>query len=158
MGDTEFIIEPGKQDIIIRREFDAPRDVVFKALTDPALIPNWWGPRIYETIVDEMQAQPGGKWRFINRNDQFETAFHGVYHEVTPDRIVQTNEWEGMPGHVGLETATLEERNGRTVMTATALFPSVEDRDANVANGMEGGARETYDRLDEVVEGLLAKA
>jgi len=157
MGDTQIIIEPGKQDIVFRREFDAPREIVFRALTDPSLIPNWWGPRMYETIVDKMEARPGGAWRFINRSPEFETGFHGVYHEVTPERIVQTTEWEGMPGHVGLETALLEERDGKTLMTAIALFPTVEDRDANVANGMEGGARETYDRLDEVIQSLAAR-
>ena len=91
------------------------------------------------------------------RSRVVETGFHGVYHEVTPERIVQTTEWEGMPGHVGLETALLEERDGKTLMTAIALFPTVEDRDANVANGMEGGARETYDRLDEVIQSLGAR-
>ena len=158
MADTEITIEPGKQDIVFKREFDAPREVVFRALTDPTLIPNWWGPRMYETIVDEMEPRPGGRWRFINRSPEFETGFHGVYHEISVERIVQTNEWEGMPGHVGLETAMLDERDGRTLMIAIALFPSVEDRDANVANGMEGGARETYERLAEVVAGLLARA
>lgn len=157
MGDTEIIIEPGKQDIVFKREFDAPRDIVFRALTDPALIPSWWGPRAYKTIVDEMEARVGGRWRFITRSDTFETGFHGVYHEVSVERIVQTTEWEGMPGHVGLETATLEEHDGRTSLTAIALFPSVEDRDANVANGMEAGSRETYDRLDELVRGLAAR-
>ena len=123
MGDTQIIIEPGKQDIVFKREFDAPREIVFRALTDPSLIPNWWGPRIYETIVDNMDARPGGTWRFINRSPEFETGFHGVYHEVSPDRIVQTTEWEGMPGHVGLETATLEERDGKTLMTAVVAVP-----------------------------------
>ena len=159
MGDTEIIIEPGKQDIVFKRVFDAPRDVVFKALTDPTLIPNWWGPRKYETIVDEMEARAGGRWRFINRGPEGEFGFHGVYHDiVAPERIVQTTEFEGVPGHVGLETATLEEVDGKTHMLAMSLFPSVEDRDATVASGMEAGARETYDRLDELVQGMLSRA
>jgi uncharacterized protein YndB with AHSA1/START domain len=160
MGDTEIIIEPGKQDIVFKRQFDAPRDVVYRALTDPTLIPNWWGPRRYETIVDEMEPHAGGRWRFINRNAQTgeEFGFHGVYHSVTPDAIVQTTEFEGFPGSVGLETAMLEERDGKTYMTAVSLAPSVEARDGIVASGMESGARETYDRLEEVVEGLLARA
>ena len=160
MGDTEIIIEPGRQDIVFKREFDAPMDVVFRALTDPTLIPTWWGPRKYETIVDEMEARAGGRWRYINRNAETgeEFGFHGVYHEVTPARIVQTTEFEAFPGSVGLETATLEERDGRTLMTAVSLAPSVEARDGIVASGMESGARETYDRLDEVVQGLLARA
>ena len=101
-----------------------------------------------------------GRWRFVNRDDQGnEFGFHGVYHDVVaPERVVQTNEFEGVPGAVGLETATLEERDGKTVMTAVALFPSVEARDANVQHGMEEGARETYDRLAEVVQSLLVRA
>ena len=158
MGETEIIIEPGKQDIVFKRTFDAPRDVVFKALTDPAVIPNWWGPRKYETIVDEMEPRAGGRWRFINRGPEGEFGFHGVYHEVTPERVVQTTEFEGFPGSVGLETATLEEQDGKTLMVAVSLAPSVEARDAIVASGMESGARETYDRLDEVVQGMLSRA
>ena len=159
MAETEIIIEPGRQDIVFRHVFDAPRDVVWKALTDPALIPNWYGPRKYEAIVDYMEVKPGGRWRFINRgDDDQEFGFHGVYHDiVAPERIVQTNEFEGMPGHVGLETGTLTEQDGKTTFESIALFPSVEDRDMNVAHGMEGGARETYQRLEEVVAGLLAR-
>jgi uncharacterized protein YndB with AHSA1/START domain len=157
MGETEIIIEPGKQDIVFKREFDAPRDVVFRALTDPSLIPSWWGPRKYETIVDEMEPRAGGRWRYINRGPEGEFGFHGVYHEVTPERIVQTTEFEGFPGSVGLETATLEEVDGTTLMVAVSLAPTVEARDAIVASGMESGARETYDRLDEVVQGLLSR-
>jgi uncharacterized protein YndB with AHSA1/START domain len=160
MGETEIIIEPGRQDIVFRRTFDAPREVVFRALTDPALIPSWWGPRMYETIVDVMEPRAGGRWRFLNRGaDGQEFGFHGVYHEIeAPARVIQTTEFEGMPGHVGLETATLEEVGGKTLMTAVALFGSVEDRDMNVANGMEAGSRETYDRLDEVIQALLMPA
>ena len=160
MGDTEIIIEPGRQDIVFKRTFDAPRDVVFRALTDPGLVPNWWGPRKYETIVDEMEPRAGGRWRYINRNAETgeEFGFHGVYHEVTPDRIVQTTEFEDFPGSVGLETAMLEEHDGSTLMTAVSLAPSVEARDMIVASGMESGARETYDRLDEMIQSLLAHA
>jgi uncharacterized protein YndB with AHSA1/START domain len=159
MAETEIIIEPGKQDIVFRHVFDAPREIVWKALTEPSLIPNWYGPRIYEAIVDEMDVRPGGRWRFINRNAEgVEFGFHGVYHDVkAPERIVQTNEFEGVPGHVGLETGTLTEKDGKTTFESIALFPSVEDRDMNVANGMEWGARETYQRLEEVIAGLVAR-
>ena len=159
MAETEIIIEPGRQDIVFRHVFDAPREVVWKALTDPSLIPNWYGPRIYAAIVDEMDVRPGGRWRFINRNAEGqEFGFHGVYHDVVaPERIVQTNEFEGVPGHVGLETGTLTEKDGKTTFESIALFPSVEDRDMNVANGMEWGARETYQRLEEVIAGLVAR-
>jgi uncharacterized protein YndB with AHSA1/START domain len=154
-GDTEIVIEPGKQDIIFKRAFDAPRDIVFRALTDPSLVPSYWGPRKYETIVDVMEPREGGRWRFINRaTDGGEHYFKGVFHEVTPERIVQTSEYEGAPGHVALETATLEERDGKTYYTAISLAGSVEERDAVVESGMEGGARELYDRLDELVQEL----
>jgi uncharacterized protein YndB with AHSA1/START domain len=160
LGQTEFVIEPGRQDIIIRRTFDAPREVVFKAITDPSLIPNWWGPRRYSTDVDVMEVKPGGRWRFINRAaDGTEFGFHGVFHDVVaPERVTQTFEFEGVPGHVSLDTATLEEADGKTTMVASSVFQSVEDRDGMVASGMEGGARETYDRLAEVIENLRVRA
>lgn len=140
----------------MKRIYDAPRALVFKAYTDPALIPQWWGPRMYATIVDKLDARPGGLWRFLNRDkDGTEYAFHGVYHEVAaPERIVATFEFEGVPGHVSLETLTLEESGGRTMLTNTSVFQSVTDRDGMLQHGMEEGAVETMDRLGE----LLAKA
>ena len=152
MSETEIIIEPGKQDIVFKKVFDAPRDIVFRALTDPSLVPSYWGPRKYEVIVDEMEPRAGGRWRFLSRGEEGEFGFHGVYHEVTPDRIVQTTEFEGAPGQVALETAMLEERDGKTYYTGVSLAPSVEARDAVVAHGMESGARELYERLEELVE------
>ena len=154
MDDTEIIIEPGKQDIVFKKVFDAPREIVFRALTDPSLVPSYWGPARYETIVEVMEPRAGGRWRYVQRGPEGEFGFHGVYHEVTPDRIVQTNEFEGAPGHVALETATLEERDGKTYYTAVSLAGSVADRDAVVAAGMEGGARELYDRLETLVDEL----
>jgi uncharacterized protein YndB with AHSA1/START domain len=160
MSDMEVIIEPGKQDVVFKRSFDAPRDVVFRALTDPGLIASWWGPRKYETIVDKQDPRPGGEWRYINRNKETgeEFAFRGVFHTVSPELTVQTNEFEAFPGVPALEWMTLEERDGRTYLTAVSLAQSVEVRDMVVATGMESGARETYDRLEEAVEGLLAAA
>ncbi len=156
MDKTEIIIEPGKQDIVFKRVFDAPRDIVFRALTDPKLVPSYWGPAKYEVIVDEMEARAGGKWRYITRaDDGGEHSFHGVYHQVTPDQIVQTSEYEGAPGNVALEIARMEERDGKTYYTGISIADSVETRDAVVASGMEGGARELYNRLDEVVQGLV---
>ena len=159
MGETEIIVEPGRQDIVITRVFDAPRAVVFRAITDTDLIPNWWGPRRYETIVDRMEVRPGGLWRFLNRDAEGnEYAFKGVYHDiVAPERVVQTFEFEGVPGHVSLDTATLEEIDGKTKFVAVSVFQSIEDRDGMVQSGMEAGARETYDRLAEAIEGLLSR-
>jgi uncharacterized protein YndB with AHSA1/START domain len=156
MGETEIIIEPGKQDVVFKRTFDAPRDIVFRALTDPSLVPSYWGPAKYEVTVDVMEPRPGGRWRYVTRAaDGGEHAFHGVYHEVSPERIVQTNEYEGYPGAVALETAILEERDGKTDYTGISLASSVEARDAMVTSGMESGARELFDRLDQVIQRLV---
>lgn len=154
MGETEIVIEPGRQDIIMTRVFDAAPDVVFRAMTDPDVIANWWGPREYETVIDHAEARTGGSWRFGNRDcDGNAHWFKGVYHDVVPnERVVQTFEYEGVPGHVSLETTTLEEVGGRTRYRAVSVFQSVEDRDAMVKSGMEGGARDTMDRLAEIVE------
>lgn len=152
---TTLIAEPGVQQIVLTRVFDAPRELVYKAMTDPTLIPNWWGPRRLSTIVEKMDVTPGGTWRFVQRDPEGqEFAFHGVYHEVQPpERLVYTFEFEGAPGHVLLETVTFEELDGKTKLTDTSVFQSVEDRDAMVQAGMESGAKESMDRLAE----LLAK-
>lgn len=144
MAKTEFVIEPGRQDIVITRVFDAPPEVVFAACTDPKLIPSWWGPRSIATQVDVMDVRPGGSWRFVHRDGEGnEYAFRGVYHDVVPsERVVQTFEFEGAPGHVALETLTLEEVDGKTRYVAQAVHQSVEARDAMVQSGMEAGARD----------------
>ena len=148
--------EPGKQEIVITREFDAARELVFKACTDPELLPRWWGPRNCSTKVDKMDVRPGGQWRFINQDAEGnEFAFHGVYHEVlVPERIIDTFEFEGLPetGHVILETMKLEALpGGRTRLTTQSVFQSVADRDGMLQGGMEGGTDETYDRLAELL-------
>ncbi|NEE02623.1 SRPBCC family protein [Phytoactinopolyspora halotolerans] len=156
MSETEIIVEPNRQDIIHKHTFDAPRDLVFRAITEPELVPQWWGPRDLSTEVDVMDARTGGRWRFINRDaDGNVYAFSGVFHEVTAsERVVQTFEFEGMPGHVALETLTLEEADGKTTYVARTLFQSVEDRDGAVQSGMTEGAQDTMDRLSEVIEKL----
>lgn len=156
MGETEIIIEPGRQDIVFKKVFDAPRDIVFRALTDPSLVPSYWGPAQYETTVEVMEPREGGRWRYVQRGPEGEFGFRGVYHKVTPELIVQTSEFEGVPGVPALEWATLEEQDGKTHYTAVSLAPSVEARDAVVASGMEGGARELYDRLERLVESMKA--
>jgi uncharacterized protein YndB with AHSA1/START domain len=151
---TSIVAEPGKQEIVITHEFNAPRDLVFKTCMDPDLIPQWWGPRKYETIVDKMEVRPGGQWRFLNRDNQGnEHSFHGFFHEiVAPERFTQTFEYEGAPGHIALETYRLEDQNGKTLMTSVSVFQSVEDRDAMIQSGMEEGTRELLERLTELVE------
>ncbi len=154
MGNTEFVIEPGRQDIIIRRVFDAEPDVVFTAFTDPAIVARWMGPAKYEAVIDQWDAAPGGSWRFIHRDpdDGAEYAFKGVFHDVAaPGRVVRTFEYEGAPGHVSLETATFEKVDGKTRYVGVSVFQSVEDRDAMVESGMEEGAGEGFDRLAEIV-------
>ncbi len=157
MIDTERKLKvstPSDKEIVLTRSFNAPRELVFKAMTDPDAIPKWWGPRRYQTIVDRMEVRPGGAWRFINRDqDGTEFAFHGEYREIVPpQRLVYTFEFEGAPGHVSLETIVLEERDGVTYSVDTVLFDTREARDAMIASGMETGASESMDRLAELVE------
>ena len=154
---TNIHAEPGKQEMTISREFDAPRELVFKAVTDPQLIPQWWGPRYLSTEVDKMDVRPGGKWRFIQRDAEGNAyAFHGVYHEVlAPERIIDTFEFEGLPeaGHVALETMQLESLpGGRTRLTTQSVFQSVADRDGALQSGMEEGINDTHDRLAELLK------
>ncbi len=144
---------PTPREIVSEREFDAPVERVFAAYTDPQLIPRWWGPRRMTTSVEEMDVRVGGKWRFIARDgDGVEQAFGGVYREVTPpERIVQSFEWEGMPGHAIIETVGFERLGKRTRVTTTSLFHTSEERDAMLAYGMERGLSESHDRLAELL-------
>jgi uncharacterized protein YndB with AHSA1/START domain len=148
------ITTPADREVRIEREFDAPRERVFAVFTDPDLIPEWWGPRAYDTKVDHMEPVTGGRWRFVHvLDDGTETAFQGAYREVTaPERIVQSFEWEGMPGHVAIETATFEDLGeGRSKVTTVTLFHTTEERDGMLESGMEWGLNETYERLDELL-------
>ena len=143
----------------IAREFDAPRDIVFRALTDPTLLPKWWGPRRYKTVVDTMDVRPGGKWRMRNITaDGGEHAFRGEFREVkAPERVVWTFEYEPLAGHVSVETITLTERDGRTLLTVHDVFSSKEDLDGMLQSGMESGAAESYDRLAELLAELKTR-
>jgi uncharacterized protein YndB with AHSA1/START domain len=156
MSKINLIAEPGKQETTTSRVFDAPRDLVFKVSNDPALIPEWWGPRYLTTTVDQMDVRPGGIWRFVQSEpDGNSYGFHGVYHSIeAPERTVMTFEFEGMPGHVLMQTTTFEEQDGKTLMTVHSVYQSVEDRDGMIQSGMEEGEAESYDRFAE----LLAKA
>jgi uncharacterized protein YndB with AHSA1/START domain len=156
MTTATTISTPSEREIHIERIFDAPRDRVFALYTDPALIPEWWGPHGTTTIVDRMEVRTGGAWRFISRDcEGSETAFRGTYREVTPpERIVQTFEWEGMPGHVSVETAVFEDLGDRTRVTTTSLFHTAEERDGMLQSGMEKGLNETYERLDALLARL----
>jgi uncharacterized protein YndB with AHSA1/START domain len=150
---TAVLTTPTDREIHVERVFDAPRDRVFAAFTDPKLIPEWWGPRDTTTVVDQMDVRPGGSWRFVVRNsDGSETGFRGTYREIAPpERVVQTFEWEGMPGYVPVETATFEDLGDRTKVTTTSLFHTTEERDGMLDAGMERGMNESYARLDELL-------
>jgi uncharacterized protein YndB with AHSA1/START domain len=152
------VTTPTDREIHIERVFDAPRERVFSAYTDPELIPEWWGPEGITTIVDRMDVKAGGAWRFVCRDaDGREDGFRGTYREVSPpERIVQTFEWEGMPGHVGVETAVFEDLGDRTKVTTTSLFHTTEERDGMLSSGMEGGVNQSYARLDALLARLAS--
>jgi uncharacterized protein YndB with AHSA1/START domain len=138
-------------EIELTRVFDAPRRLVFEAISKPEHVRRWWGLRKFTMTSCEMDFRPGGKWRFVLREESGdEYAFRGEYREIVPpERVVQTFEFEGFPGAVSVETLTLVEQGGKTTLTATSRFDSVEARDGMIESGMEAGAAETYDRLEE---------
>jgi uncharacterized protein YndB with AHSA1/START domain len=151
---TLKITLPSDTEILEERVFDAPRDLVFKTFTDPALIPEWWGPRASTTAVDKMDVRPGGEWRFINTDsDGTEHAFSGVYREVEPSRrLVYTFNYEPLPGnHELVETISFEEIDGGTRMVDHVQFLTAEDRDGMIQSGMEKGATETMERMAELL-------
>lgn len=151
---TSTVTTPAEREIHIERIFDAPREQVFAAFTDPELIPRWWGPHGTTTVVDQMDVRPGGTWRFVSQSsDGSEVGFRGVYREVTsPERLAQTFEFEGLPGHVSVETATFEDLgDGRTKVVNTVVFHTSEERDGMLSAGMEKGMNESFERLDELL-------
>jgi uncharacterized protein YndB with AHSA1/START domain len=161
-NNIRIIAEPGKQEILITGELDAPRELVFKAYTDPNLYSQWVGPRGLIMKIDRFDPRSGGTWRYIHKDkDGNEFAFHGIYHEVlAPERIIDTFEFEGLPekGHVSFETIRFEELDGgRTKFAIQAVFQSVADRDGMLQSGMEKGVRESYERLAELLEGMKKK-
>lgn len=157
MARTQIIAEPGVPQIVITREFDAPRELLFRAYTDPELLVQWLGPRRMTMTVDRLENRDGGTWRFIHRDaDGNEFGFHGVIHGTpSPEGIVRTFEFEGFPGHVSLETLTLEERGGKTLVHTNAIYQSVEDRDGMIQSGMEAGVNDSMERLEELVARLV---
>ncbi|HEY7270678.1 MAG TPA: SRPBCC family protein [Dehalococcoidia bacterium] len=155
MSKTTIVSPPGLPFVEIIREFDAPRELVYRAQMDPELLVQWLGPRRYAMRVEVMEARDGGRYRYLHYDAEGnEFWFRGVHHGTpSPDGITRTFEFEGVPGHVSLETLTLEEHGGKTVFHARAAFQSVEDRDAMVDSGMAEGVDEGMERLHE----LLAK-
>jgi uncharacterized protein YndB with AHSA1/START domain len=153
---TNITVEPGKQELFITREFDAPRELVYRAHIDPDLYIRWLGPRGYEMVLETFEPQSGGRYRYIHKDkDGSEYGFHGVFHEMSEALMIQTFEFEGLPehGHVVLDTMRLEELPGnRTRATIQSVYQSVADRDGMVESGMERGVNEGYERLDELLD------
>jgi Uncharacterized conserved protein len=152
MSKVQITAEPGSPNIVITQEFDAPRELVFRAYTDPELLVRWLGPRDQRLTVDRFEVRDGGRWRYRFVGPDGEHGFHGVFHgEPGVDGIVQTAEYESRPGHVWLEKAVFEERDGRTLVRSVSTYQSVEDRDGVIASGMEFGVREGDERLTELL-------
>jgi uncharacterized protein YndB with AHSA1/START domain len=154
---TKIKVEPGKQELFVTREFDAPRALVFKAFTDPDLLIKWVGPKDLTMKIETLERGSGGSWRFIHSDKNGnEFGFHGVCHEeLAPERIIRTFEFDGLPekGHVVLETAKFEELPGaRTRVIIQSVFQSVADRDGMVQSGMERGVNDSHDKLDELID------
>jgi uncharacterized protein YndB with AHSA1/START domain len=152
-SETQIVADPDVPLVRIVREFDAPPAKVFRAHVDPDLVVQWLGPRDLTMTIDHYDCRTGGSYRYLHTRGDDEFGFHGSFHEVRPDElIVQTFCFEGFPDQVALERLVLEDLgNGRTRLTATSLVDSFEARDAFVASGMEGGVREGYERLDELL-------
>jgi uncharacterized protein YndB with AHSA1/START domain len=157
-ADTETTIATrGDLEIVQERVFNAPRELVYQTMNDPELLPRWWGPSYLTTEVEKMDVRPGGAWRFIQRApDGGEHAFNGKYLEVIePEKVVLTFNYEGIPGdHEAVSSLVLVDEGGKTRMISTMTFKTKEDRDGMVQSGMEGGARETDERLAAVLAEL----
>jgi len=162
MNKTKITAEPGKQEFFITRELDAPRELVFKAFTDPKLYVQWLGPRGLTMTLEKFEPRSGGSWRYISKDkDGNQYGFHGVNHEVLPpERLIDTFEYEGLPekGHVALQTARFQDLpGGRTRIMIQAVFQSVADRDGMIQSGAEKGITESYERLDELLEEMKTR-
>jgi uncharacterized protein YndB with AHSA1/START domain len=143
---------PSDREIRVERVFDAPRDRVWQAFTDPALLAQWWG-RGNKLVIERLEVERGGHWRFVEHAPDGVHGFEGRFREVTPPtRLVQTFEWDGMPGYVVVETVTLEDAgDGRTKVVNTSLFHTTEERDGMLSSGMETGLNESYAALDRLL-------
>lgn len=153
MVDYKIDAPPGRQEVTVTSTIYARREEVYRTVTDPLLVPQWWGPRRLTTTVHKMVVMPGGTYRFLQRDkENKEFGFHGVYHEVLiPERLVYTMEYEGQPGHVSLNIDTFEEVDRKTLMISKTIFQSLEDRDQMLQWGMEEGISEITARLNELL-------
>ena len=151
-GTATTLTTPSDREIRVERVFAAPRERVWQAMTDPALVAQWWG-RGNKLVIERDDIERGGHWRYVEHSNDGAHGFEGRYREVTPpERVVRTFEWDGMPGHVIVETATLEDLgDGRTRLVSVSLFHTTEERDGMLHSGMEGGMNESYAALDRVL-------
>ena len=157
MTELKVIANPGVPQVLTEREFDAPRELVFRAFTEPDLLAQWLGLHGYTTKIDRFDMRDGGTYRYVMVDESGnEFAFHGVFHgDPSPDVMVQTFEFEGAPGHVSLDTLALEEHGGKTIARTNSVFQSVEARDGMVQSGMAEGMSSGYERLDELLRTTL---
>ena len=154
MADNEFVIDREKLEVRTSRVFKAPATRLWRAYTDPEQIPKWWGPAYLTTVVDKMDVRVGGVWRFVQTEPSGkEHAFNGVYKEIDePRKLVNTFEYEPIPGHIVLETMTLEERDNQTTVTAVSAFTELADLEGMLAMDMKAGQLESQARLAVLVE------
>jgi uncharacterized protein YndB with AHSA1/START domain len=147
---------PADDQILITREFDAPRHLVYRAWTTPELVRRWWAGNRGEVTIAEIDLRVGGTWRYVmTAHGEFEVGFHGIYRElVENERIISTEVYEGAPDAEALNTLTLSEHAGRTTMAILVQHQSRANRDAHVNSGMEGGMNEAMDKLEEVARSL----
>ncbi len=147
---------PSDLEVGMSRTFNAPLALVWAAYTEPQHVAQWWGQRGSTTIVDKQELRPGGEWRFVQRTAEGEEyGFRGEYREIVPrEKLVSTFEFEGMPGHIVVDSATFAEQDGKTTVTVISTFASKEDRDGMLQSGMTEGANESWDRLEELLATL----
>jgi uncharacterized protein YndB with AHSA1/START domain len=156
---TATVTLPTDTQILITREFDAPKHLVYRAWTTPELVKRWWHANRGEVTLAEIDLRVGGMWRYVGRSaDGFEVGFHGQYREIVPnERLVTTEVYEGIPDadeHAALDTLTLTESDGRTTLTVLVEHPTKEGRDAHINSGMEAGMQDAMDLLEEVAGSL----
>jgi uncharacterized protein YndB with AHSA1/START domain len=153
---TATVTLPTDEQILITREFDAPRHLVYEAWTTPELVKRWWNAKRGEVTLAEVDLRVGGKWRYVmETEDGFEVGFHGEYREIVPnERLVATEVYEGMPEEEAVNTLTLTEVDGRTTLTILVQHTTKEHRDAHINSGMEAGMQDALDLLEEVAISL----
>lgn len=150
---SAVVTTPSDREIRTERVFTAPRELVWKAMTEPALLSRWWG-RGNRLVVERLELERGGHWRFVEHSSHGEHGFEGRFREVTPpERLVQTFEWDGMPGYVAVTSITLNGLgDNRTRVVAVTLFHTTQERDGMLESGMEEGLNQSYAALDRVLE------